>query len=251
MSKIFHAGSDVACQPVRFADLEQAGGMGDGLFVPLWPAAGASGKSEANAGDAIQAEKPGGDQGSAMPETARELSESEEVKKPEPAVDLEAVKKEAYTRGKKEGRAEAEKNLHTSAQALAEALEQISRLRESMLLKSREDMVRLIMGVARQVIHREISEKKDIIVSTVAGALEAAVADDEYYIRVHPDDLEMVKDHEPLFLAAMKGLRNIYFISDENISPGGCKAESRGGDVDATIESQLGEIEQHLKRAIV
>jgi len=176
-----------------------------------------------------------------------------------PSVDVAAIKEEAYShgrqegyaQGKKDGRSEVEQELHTATQALADALEQISSLHESLLNRSREDMIRLVMAVARQVVQAEIEEKPELVVKTVSRAIDAAVESDEYYIKVHPEDLEQVKANEPLFLAAMKGLENIHFIADESITRGGCRAESRAGDVDATIESQMGKIEEHLRAEIV
>jgi len=238
LSKIIHSGSRITYQPVRFADLEHVGNNGDGCFVPLHPVQKRSDTTAASQGFEGEARGSAG------------VFSNPGVFEKKTDIDLEAVKQEAYTRGKQDGRAAAEKECHAAVQALAEALEQVSRLRRSLFEKSKEDLIRLIMAVAQRVIRAEVAERKDVIRATVTAALESAVADDEYYIRVHPDDLESVKEHEPLFLAAMKGLQNIHFIADEDISPGGCKAESRAGDVDATIETQLEEIEAHLRRHI-
>jgi flagellar assembly protein FliH len=146
---------------------------------------------------------------------------------------------------------EAEEKLHSAIQALGSGLEQISCLRKSLLTKSKEDMVRLIMAVVKQVIHTDIEENKGIIVKTVIKTLESAVPADQYYIRVHPKDLNIVTENEPLFLAGMKGLKNIYFLADETISRGGCLAESQVEEVDATIDSQLKEIYEHLRKEIL
>jgi flagellar assembly protein FliH len=176
-------------------------------------------------------------------------------KKKEPAaeksVNLEELKEEAYAKGRVAGRLEAEENLHSATQALGAGLERISCMRKSLLIKSKEDMVRLIMAVVKRVIHTEVEEKEDIIVKTVSMALQAAVQADKYYIRVHPGDLKIVTEKEPLFLASMKGLQNIYFLSDETVSRGGCLAESQAGEVNATLESQLNEIYEHLRKEIL
>ncbi|MGM0452552.1 MAG: FliH/SctL family protein [Thermodesulfobacteriota bacterium] len=224
MSKIYHNKSGVSFERVGFHDLDAGGSAPDAFFVQRSPA---------------EAQAPQPD--STAPEKTPE-------EKKAPAVDVEAIREEAYTKGRADGRQEAEAELHTAAQALAEGLEQISRLRESLLSKSKEDMVRLVMGVVGQVIQTEVTENTDIIVKTVTRALESAVASAEYFIKVHPDDLARVKEKEPLFLAAMKGLQNIYFIADESIARGGCLAESQAGDVDATIESQISEIYEHLRK---
>ncbi len=233
MSKIIRSGSGVYFENVRFRDLEsRAGDADDDFFVRECPC-------ELKSPDAPYDSLP--------------------ASEPETEPDINAIREEAYARGreegylqgKKDGRGEVEEELHSAAQALAEGLEQISRLHQSLLTRSREDMVRLVMAVARQVIQVEVEEKAELVVKTVTRALEAAVASDEYYIKVHPEDLAQVKANEPLFLAAMKGLENIHFIPDEDISRGGCRAESQAGNVDATIETQLEKVEAHLKAEIV
>jgi len=235
LSKIFPSGCGVYFENVRFRDLEAGSGSGDeSFFVRECPA-------ELKP---LEEEAPG--------------ARTDKAAAEEPAVDVEAIKEQAhargreegYAQGKKDGRSEVEKELHTATQALADALEQISRLRESLLSRSKEDMIRLVMAVARQVIQAEIGEESDLVVRTVSRAIEAAVESDEYYIKVNPADLEQVKANAPLFLAGMKGLENIHFIADESISQGGCRAESRAGDVDATIESQMEKIEEHLRAEI-
>lgn len=239
-------------QSVRFADLEKAGANGEAYFVHLGEMSFS--KEENTAGPGNGSKNPKSNADSAKPKSELEEPKSREKAMPDEkahSFDLEAVKKEAHTRGKQEGRAEAEKKLHSTTQALAEALEQISGLRQSLLESSKEDMIRMIMAVSARVIRTGVDEKKEMIVNTVTDALGAAVEADEYYIRVNPEDLETVMQRQPLFLAAMKGLQNIYFIADEKISPGGCVAESRAGDVDATIETQLGEIEEHLRKAVI
>jgi len=70
-------------------------------------------------------------------------------------------------------------------------------------------------------------------------------------VRIHPADMEAVLENKPLFLASMKGLQNIHFTPDESVSRGGAAAESRAGDVDATIESQLETIYEHLRYEII
>lgn len=232
MSKIFHSRSGVEFERVRFQDLESISQKADSFFVLRSPVE--TGKRKNN------------------DDTGAEISINMK-KEPvaEKSVNLEELKEEAYAKGRVAGRLEAEENLHSATQALGAGLEQISCMRKSLLIKSKEDMVRLIMAVVKRVIHTEVEEKEDIIVKTVSMALQAAVQADKYYIRVHPEDLKIVTEKEPLFLASMKGLQNIYFLSDETVSRGGCLAESQAGEVDATLESQLNEIYEHLRKEIL
>jgi flagellar assembly protein FliH len=223
LSKIFHSGNQLKYKQVRFQDLNTISQEKGSFFELKFPVEPEDEKKEPDM----------------------------EADTPKKIMDLEVIKEEAYAKGKMDGHLEAEEKLHSATQALAAALEQISFLRKSLLLKSKEDMLRLIMAVGRHVIHTEIEEKEGIILQTLTKTLQSAVQADKYYIRVNPEDLNIVKENEPLFLASMKGLKNIYFLADDTISRGGCFAESQVGEVDATIESQLTGIFECLRKEIL
>ena len=123
--------------------------------------------------------------------------------------------------------------------ALGLALEDVSQLRERLLRDSRADMVRLVMAIARQVIHVEVSVNRDTVLSTIDRALQSAVRADAYQINVHPDDLLQATEKKPLFLASISSLKNISFQANAAVALGGCLVESELGEVDATIDSQL------------
>lgn len=130
--------------------------------------------------------------------------------------------------------------------ALAESLGELSRLRETVLKNSTDDMLRLVLAIAEQVIHREVAADPTIILATLQEALQAAIHSDAYHVRVHPDDLAMVMERKPLFLASISGLKNITLEGDATVSRGGCLVESELGQVDASIEGQLGELRDKL-----
>lgn len=231
MSKIFHSGSGVEFESIRFQDLELISKEKGFSFVPRFPV-----KSLEVKNNDKKAERSN--------KTNRESSAEKNI-------DIDAIKEEAYLKGKVDGRLEAEEKLHSATQALKIGLEEISCLTKSLLVKSKEDMVRLIMAVAKQVIHTEIGVNETIVLNTVSRVLQTAIQADKYYIRVNPEDFKIVTEKEPLFLACMKGLQHIYFLADETVSRGGCLAESQAGEVDATVESQLAEIYQHLCKEIL
>ncbi len=157
---------------------------------------------------------------------------------------------EAFTRGRQEGAAAVESKLDSTLQALTQALEEVNRLRESVARNSSQDMLRMVMAISEQVIRRSIEVQPELVLSLIENALQASVRADSYRIRVSPQDLELVKQQKPLFLASISGLKNIALDADVTITPGGCRVESDFGDVDATIETQLDEIRKTLAGAI-
>lgn len=176
-------------------------------------------------------------------------TEPKVAEKPSPD-NLEAQLDEAFARGRREGAKEAELRFGKSTEALALAVEEISRLRESLLNNASQDMLRLVLSIARQVIHVELSVNSGIILGTIERALQAAVRADAYHLRVNAEDLALVTEKKPLFLARMSGLQNIVIEADPAIGRGGCRLESELGEVDATIESQLEVIRRTLSAAV-
>jgi len=130
--------------------------------------------------------------------------------------------------------------------ALAKSLADLSRLREQVLKNSTDDMLRLALAVAEQVILREVKTDPTIIIATLQQALQAAISSDAYHIKVHPDDLAIVMEKKPLFLASISGLKNITLEGDAAVSRGGCLIESELGQVDASIEGQMAELRHKL-----
>lgn len=130
--------------------------------------------------------------------------------------------------------------------ALAESLGELSRLREKVLKNSTDDMLRLVLAIAEQVIHREVQTDPNIIITTLREALHAAIHSDAFHVKVHPDDLAIVMEKKPLFMASISGLKNITLEGDATLSRGGCLVESELGQVDASIEGQLTELRHKL-----
>lgn len=182
----------------------------------------------------------------AVPPPQPEQPEQHPVHPPAPPADLGKQIEEAYLQGKEEGQQEIQLQFGSSLEMLAQGIEEVSRLRATLLQNSSQDMLRLVLSIARQVIHGEVSLNRELILTTIDKALRAAVRSDHYHIKVHPDDLALVTEHKPLFITSINGLESITLEGDPKIAQGGCLVESDLGAVDATIDGQLEEIRRTL-----
>jgi len=221
LSKIYRGSETADLKEFRFRS------FGDGEAQPAFEASGFS-AMEISAPSAPAAPKPAA----------------------EPAGNSAKKLEEAYARGRQEGLAMAEERLESTIQSLTQAMEDISRLRQSLAQSGPQDMLRLVMAVAEQVIRRQVEVDPNVLLDIIKNALQASVRADSYRIRINPADLETVTKQKPLFLASISGLKNLSIETDPSISPGGCRVDSELGDVDATIESQLDNIRQALAEAI-
>lgn len=146
--------------------------------------------------------------------------------------------------------AKEEKRFQEATQALASALEEIGRLRKSILANSTDDMLRLVLVLSEQVIRSELKTDSEIIVRIIQQALHSAIKSDAFHIKVNPDDFELVNERKPLFLASISGMKNITFEADPEVARGGCLVESDLGQVDATLEVRLNEIREQLLHSV-
>lgn len=237
LSKIYRGGSQDMIQKMEFRDLEDLGESENGMFIP----------SGAVSGDSENGEESQSRSGSEKSQDAgMTRQEVEAIREEAYNQGKQEGIEEGYTRGKQDGRQEVEQEFDQAVQALGDAVEQINGLRRSILDSSKQDMVRLVRTIAEKVIHVEVRSREKPILRAVEKAIHAAVQSEEYRVRVNPEDMSVVTDNKPLFLASISGLQNIVIESDQEISRGGCVVESDQGKVDGTIETQLEKIQEQL-----
>jgi len=178
----------------------------------------------------------------AQPEQATPTQESSAV----PNINIETIRKEAHAQGRQEALAEIEQerqhlltNLQKGAAALQDACMEVDRLRSQLFEQSREDIINLVISLARKIINREITTDRQAIVRSVQTAFDLAMKNDEYDIWLHPDDLTVVEEMIPELISSVQQLKHITLKTDPEITPGGCRLDSDICTVDATIEAQL------------
>ncbi|MFO7718487.1 MAG: FliH/SctL family protein [Desulfohalobium sp.] len=235
MSKIIRS-SDYPVQPLVLRDLDTFSGEEEdkGIFEVASTAS-----TRPDAADASSSESKEPVQHNEAPQEP-----------PAPAVDIEAERQEAYEKGLNQGREEAYQELQGATQALLDAAKKLDGLRASLYDRQKEDLVHLALVIAQQVIGQEVQTNAEAIVGVVESALKSALETDSHHIRVNPEDLAVVQEHKPLFLANVHGLKEISVEADTNVSRGGCIIESDMGEVDATIETLLASIESQLQSAV-
>lgn len=230
-SRVFKGGGDASLSPLSFMDFDEPG---SGQVV------------ESSPGMVFEDDSPP-QQLQGKSATAQERPFP---KGPTPG-DTDALLADAYARGQREAKEEMEERLGAAVKAFSLSLEEIGRLRETILKNSTDDMLRLVQAIAEQVIHCEVTTNSEVIFQILNKALEVAVRSDAFHVRVNPEDLAVAMEKKPLLLASISGLKNITFAGDAEVSRGGCILESELGEVDATVESQLEEIRQKVLMAAV
>lgn len=169
------------------------------------------------------------------------------VPEPLPPIDLEALKKEAYNQGMTDMVVQYQFEVQQTVKALAEACQKIDELRRKLLAQNHGDIVNLIIALSKKILGQELATPRNIIATTLQNALEQAIASEEYYVTLHPDDLAFAEAKAPELIAAIRGLERIVFKTDAAMTRGGCQLESLTCSVDATIETQMESMKEFLQ----
>ena len=131
--------------------------------------------------------------------------------------------------------------LETCAQCITEA-------RDASLLDVEQQLMDLVMKVATQVIHDEVTQRPELIRFQVQAALSRVKEDGMMTVRVHPLMLEILREGSPDIVASLGATARLHFEPDPSIAAGGCIVETAQQIVDARIASQLARISTSLKQ---
>lgn len=165
---------------------------------------------------------------------------------PAPAIDLAAIRQEAYNRGMADLSAQFEQELRLAVAAFTTGCQKIDDQRKTMFQRNRGQLVNLLIQLCEKILRRELTAPRNIIAATLEAALDQAIESEEYHVTLHPDDLAVAEARVPDLVAATRGLERLVFKTDPGMTRGGCLLESATCTVDATIEQQLDSTREFL-----
>ena len=153
---------------------------------------------------------------------------------------------ESYQRGLADGKNLAERGLINVFRALRTAAETVQALREKALRESEDELLHLIVMVARKVILKEVSQDRSILSEVVRNALSGLSERDRITIRLNPDDYALATSGRDDVIAIEAASDRMVLKADPSVISGGCMIDTEMGTLDATIDAQLDEIYRHL-----
>lgn len=144
--------------------------------------------------------------------------------------------------GEAAGRSRATAELQPVIQRLARSIEELGQMRARLRSEAEADLVRLSLAIARRVLRRELSIDPDALRGVVVAALEKLHSQEICRVRVHPSHAGMVG---ACLGEAVAGC-GAEVIADPSRELGDVVFETERGNLDASVDSQLLEIERGL-----
>jgi flagellar assembly protein FliH len=160
----------------------------------------------------------------------------------ESARKLDQARREAYAEGLAAGRQQAEEQFRPAVQGLAETLSSLARQRENIREETLQDLVHLATTIAARVIHREVAVDPDALAGLIQAAFSKLQSREINRVRMHPTLEALVRK----LLEQAGAPRNLVLMPDASLKPAEIFFETSQGILDASVETQLREIERGL-----
>jgi flagellar assembly protein FliH len=160
--------------------------------------------------------------------------------------EMEKRVQEARSAGYQDGLAAAKKAAAAEVKALqekvAETLAGLAEMRPRLRRQAETDLVKLSLAIARRVLHRELAVDPEAMHGLIRAALDKLQSQEICRVRIHPSQEAAVR-------AALQGrpeARGVQLAPDPALDRGAVIFETSRGNLDASVETQLLEIEQGL-----
>jgi flagellar assembly protein FliH len=158
--------------------------------------------------------------------------------------DVDTLIKEAYQRGRHEAEAAANQRavqkMEPVMAGVSRMLQELAGLRKKFRADAEQDTVRLAIAIARRVLHRELMTDPDAILGLVIAAFQKLNARETHRLRVSPSDAAAIQENR----SRMELPPGLEISPDASLAPGSAVFETSRGELDASIGTQLAEIDR-------
>ena len=163
---------------------------------------------------------------------------------------FEAERREAGEQGRAagreagfgEGKAEVERLIVRTQTVLERAQDK----RAEILEETEQEIISLVLLIAKKVIKVISENQKNVVISNVVQALRKVKGRGNIIIRVNIADLKLSTEHTKDFINLVEGAKSVQIVEDSSVDEGGCIIETDFGEIDARIASQLTELETKI-----
>lgn len=165
--------------------------------------------------------------------------------------ELEEAWQRGYEEGLRQARAEMGAQLQSALATLEEVVARVRSGERTWLETLQDNLCALATAIARHVIGRELKGDAHAVAELVRRALSLFPMQEALRVRLHPADLStltLASTEDGASIPVAPG-REIQWVADSEIQPGGCLVEGRHRVVDGRVDHALERIYQKLADA--
>jgi flagellar assembly protein FliH len=156
-------------------------------------------------------------------------------------IEREAYEK-GFAQGERDGLELGEKRLEAILDTFRKILEEIGSLRRDLYQTYEAEMVRLVLALTRKILRHDLPLPEGWVKETVKAAFQYVLEPRKVILHLNPKDYQYLLNHPEGFPFSQGGKEEskVEVVADPSITRGGCFLETPQGDIDATLETQIG-----------
>lgn len=139
---------------------------------------------------------------------------------------------EGYNKGLEEAIMEVQNDYNEKAKTIANMMSELEGLKKDILHNAQDNFQKICESMMEAIIQKEYTTNPEAFSNVINRAIDEAVEDDEFSIRVNPEYIETLS---PFF----KGEIASHIIPDESINPGDFKIDSKHKFIDGSISKLI------------
>jgi len=172
---------------------------------------------------------------------------------PVPAPDVTALLREreeqAYARGLMDGEQRLGAQLLQQRNELVElhsgVLNSLRQAASQVTLDAETALIEIAFTVAQKLV-AEIPISHELVAANVRSALAQGEEATEFFIQLHPEDLELLQRNTSELLSPSPRQEKMHFLPTPEVARGGCLVRTQFGVIDARRETRLERVRQTL-----
>jgi flagellar assembly protein FliH len=185
-----------------------------------------------------------------------------EAARTEAAAIREQAQREAKELGRREGLADAAGQIEARVAQLVEqqvrerverSLPAVAAIAETLQREADEwrahwetAAVQTALAIAEKIVHRTIDVHPAASRAMISQALQLAAGHPQLRVNLHPDDLTQLGPEAEKIIRTLSACAEAVIVPDSNVGRGGCRIETRHGEIDARIETILQRFAEEL-----
>lgn len=127
-------------------------------------------------------------------------------------------------------------------ESLNATIAQVEGMKDDLAVTSERQVLELAVMIARKLTFEIGTLHHESAFENFRRAMRLIGSKTDLTIRIHPDDLSALETFAKSSLAKVGASKSFRFLADDTMAAGGCKVEAECASVDATLETQVGEI---------
>lgn len=180
--------------------------------------------------------------------------------------EAEGIRQTAYREAKEEGRRDGltesarlieeqatrlveqrmEERVAATLPALTAIAETLRQEKDAWLNRWEQAAIHIAVAIAEKILHCQLNVQPELAAPMITEALRLAAGHPQLRIHLHPDDLSQLGSQAEDVVKTVSACAEATLVPEANFSRGGCRIETRHGEIDARLETMLARIAEEL-----